>query len=188
MSAAALAPQRHRLSVADYHRMSEAGIFSADARVELIEGEIIDMPPIGIDHAYVVTKLTALLTRKAGVNAIVYAQNPINLNHHSEPQPDIALLRYRDDFYRHTRPGPADIILLVEVADSSLRYDLDVKLPLYARHGIPEVWIVDLQRQRLEIHRRPEESAYLEKRCPDKGEFISPRGLAECGFDLEDLF
>ncbi|MGH8477411.1 MAG: Uma2 family endonuclease, partial [Methylococcales bacterium] len=156
--------------------------------VELIEGEIIDMPPIGIDHAYGVTRLTAVFTRKAGTNAIVYSQNPIYLNPHSEPQPDIALLRYRDDFYRHTRPGPEDVLLLIEVADSSLRYDREVKLSLYARHAIPEVWIVDLEHQRLEVYRRPVEDRYLEMLLPKEGEIITPEGLPGCGLELGDLF
>jgi Uma2 family endonuclease len=185
---AAQAPQRHLISVENYYRMAEAGIFSPEARVELIEGEIIDMSPIGIDHAYAVTKLSTLLTRAISENAIVSAQNPITLNRRSEPQPDIVLLRYREDFYRHSRPTAHDVLLLIEVADSSLRYDREVKLPLYARHGIPEVWIVDLQRQRLEIYRRPEADGYLEKHCPTQGESISPLKLASCVLELGNLF
>lgn len=188
MSAAAPLFQRHRHSVAEYYRMAETGILKPDERVELIDGEIIDMPPISIGHAYVVRRLTAIFMRKAGTKPIVSTQNPIHLNPYSEPQLDIALLRYRDDCYRHAHPGPEDILLLVEVADSSLRFDQEIKLPLYARHGIPEVWIVDLARQRLEAYRRPLEGRYLEKLYPETGAIIAPEGLAECGVELGDLF
>ena len=188
MSAAAHLIQRHRYSVAEYYRMAETGILKPDERVELIEGEIIDMAPIGTDHSSVVKRLNAIFTRKIGTKAIVSVQDPIRLTQNSEPQPDIALLRYREDFYRHAYPGPEDILLLIEVADSSLRFDQDIKLPLYARHGIPEVWIVDLDQQRLEVYRRPVEGKYLDKLCPERGEIIAPEGLAECGIEWAELF
>jgi Uma2 family endonuclease len=189
MSAIAHFPaQRHRLTVAEYYRMAEAGIFTEDDRVELIEGEILDMSPIGTVHTSVVKRLNSIFTRNVGMRAIVSVQDPIRLNPHSEPQPDIALLRYREDFYRGAHPGPEDILLLVEVADSSLRYDLDVKLPLYARHGIPEVWIVDLEHRRLEVYRRPAEETYLEKHCPRRDEALAPEGLAECKVEPGELF
>lgn len=188
MSAVAPLPKPHRYSVDDFYRMADTGILKQGDRVELIEGEIIDMPPIGLEHAYGVTRLSTLFTRKLGPHAIVYSQNPIYLNPHSEPQPDIVLLRYREDFYRHSRPSPEDILLLVEVSDSSLRYDQETKLPLYARHGIPEVWIVDLGGQRLEVYRHPLDGKYLEKLCPARGEFVAPEGLAECGIEWGELF
>jgi Uma2 family endonuclease len=181
-------PPRHRLTADEYHRMSEAGIFSEDDRVELIEGEIIDMSPIGTDHTSAVNRLNAIFARSLGLRAIVSVQNPVRLSSRSEPQPDIALLRYREDFYRHAHPGPEDILLLVEVADSSLRYDLEVKLPLYARHGVPEVWIVDLEHRRLEMYRRPAENTYLEKHCPARDEAVAPEGFAEYTMDLRELF
>ncbi len=185
---AAFSPQPHRLTVAEYYRMAEAGIFKEDDRVELIEGEIFDMSPIGTDHTSVVNRLNFIFTRCLGIRAIASIQNPVRLNPRSEPQPDLALVRYRQDFYRHAHPSPEDILLLVEVADSSLRYDLEVKLPLYARHGIPEVWIVDLEHRRLEVHRRPAENTYLEKHCPARGETVTPEGLTECKVDVGELF
>lgn len=189
MSAVAAYPaQRHRLTVEEYYRMAEAGILGEDDRLELIDGEIIDMPPIGVGHTSVVKRLNAIFTRGAGEGAIVSVQDPIRLNARSEPQPDLALLRHRADYYRDAHPGPADVLMLVEVADSSLRYDVDVKLPLYARHGIPEVWIVDLEHRRLEIYRRPEGGAYLEKHCPLPGEAAVPAGLAECAVEAGLLF
>lgn len=189
MSAAASFPlQRHRLTVAEYYRMAEAGILGEDDRVELIEGEIIDRAPIGSEHTSGVNRLNSLFIRNVGEQAIVSVQNPIRLNEYSEPEPDLALLRYRADFYRHAHPGPEDILLIVEVADSSLRYDLEVKLPLYARHGIPEVWIVDLEHWRLEIYRQPEGETYQEKHCPALDKPIAPAGLPECEVDLRGLF
>ncbi|MFM8332583.1 MAG: Uma2 family endonuclease [Candidatus Methylumidiphilus sp.] len=188
MSAAAPLIQRHRYSVDEYYRMAETGILKPNERVELIEGEIIDMAPIGTSHTSVVKRLNAIFTHHAGTKAIVSVQDPIRLGKNSEPQPDIALLRYREDFYRHAHPGPEDILLLVEVADSSLRFDQDIKLPLYARHGIPEVWIVDLGHQLVEVYRRPADGAYLEKHIPERGEIIAPVGLAEFGVAWVELF
>jgi len=184
----AFLPQRHRITTDEYYRMAEVGIFKADDRVELIEGEIFDMSPIGIDHASVVKRLNSIFMPCVGIKAIVSVQDPIHLNEHSEPQPDIALLHYRDDFYRQAHPRPEDIILLVEVSDTTLRYDREVKLPLYARHAIPEVWIVDLEHQRLEVFRRPEAGVYLEIVRPSRDETIAPAGLAEARVNLRNLF
>jgi len=130
---------RHRLTVAEYYRMAEVGILSPEARVELIEGEIIDMPPIGSLHAGTVKYLTNRLTYAVRDIAIVSTQDPIFLDVHSEPQPDIALLRPRADFYRTTHPTITDVLLVVEVADTTLAYDTQIKLPLYAHHHISEV-------------------------------------------------
>jgi Uma2 family endonuclease len=136
--------QRHRLNVDEYHRMGRAGILPEDSRVELINGEIIDMAPIGSRHAGSVSQLNALLERATGDAAIVWVQNPIALSDHTEPQPDLALLRPREDFYKTAHPGPGDVLLVIEVADTTLAYDRDIKLPLYARASIPEAWLVDL--------------------------------------------
>lgn len=146
---------QHRLSVDDYHRMGRAGIFDHDERLELIEGRLIDMAPIGSDHAGKVIQLNAVLNRAFARLALVSPQNPIRLSEHSEPQPDFAVLRPRADFYRTAHPQPPDVLLVIEVADTSVRYDREVKIPLYARHGIPEVWLLDLHNTRLEIYRRP---------------------------------
>jgi Uma2 family endonuclease len=129
--------------------MGEVGIFGPSARVELIEGEIIDLAPIGSVHSGVVEQLASLLRAACGNRAMVRTQQPVALDEHSEPQPDIALVQVRADFYRHAHPRPADVLLLVEVADSSLRYDIDVKVPLYARRGVAAVWVVDIEARRL---------------------------------------
>ena len=184
----AFLPQRHRITTDEYYRMAEVGIFKADDRVELIEGEIFDMSPIGEDHASVVKRLNSIFMQCVGMKAIVSVQDPIHLNARSEPQPDIALLHYRDDFYRQAHPRAEDIILLIEVSDSTLRYDTEVKLPLYAHHEIPEVWIVDLEHQRLEVFRRPDAGVYLEMFSPNRDETIAPIGLAEAQVNLRNLF
>jgi Uma2 family endonuclease len=137
-------PQRHRISVHDYHRMAEVGVLAPDARVELIEGEIIDMAPIGKDHQSIVDQLNRMLVRAVGESAIVRVQGSVRLSQWSEPEPDLVLLAPRPDFYRSEFAAGEDTLLVIEVSDTTLRYDRDVKVPLYARHGIPEVWVVDV--------------------------------------------
>ena len=154
--------RRRKLSVADYHRMGEVGILQQDERVELIEGEIVRMAPIGSGHSGTVNGFTRQLVMAAGEQAVVSVQNPIRLDNHNEPEPDFALLRPRADFYRHAAPRPADVLLLIEVAQSSLSYDRSVKLALYARHAIPEVWIVDVAAGAVEIWRSPDGDRYVD--------------------------
>jgi Uma2 family endonuclease len=179
---------RHRLSVGDFQRMAEAGIFQEDDRVELIEGEIVDMTPIGSGHAGAVKRLSNLIKLAVGERAIVSTQDPIMLGEDSEPQPDLALLRPRDDFYADSHPGPEDILLIVEVADASLRYDTEVKLPLYARHGIPEAWLVDLVNKRLLIHRSPSPQGYGETRVATTLDAMCPLHAPDAPVDLRGLF
>ena len=152
--------RRHRLTATEYRRMGEVGILRADARVELIEGEIIDMTPTGSRHAGVVRHIARLFERAIGDSAVVSIQSPVSLSDRSEPEPDIALLSPRTDFYKSAHPRPADVLLIVEVADASLRYDRQVKVPLYARHGVTEVWIVGLERNVLTQYRDPEGESY----------------------------
>jgi len=140
--------------------MAEAEIFGEDDRVELIEGEIIDMAPTGSQHAGTVKLMAKLLQRAVDDRAIVSVQDPLNLGEFSEPQPDLALLHPRPDFYRASHPQPQDVLLVIEVAASSATYDRDVKLPLYARHGIPQAWLVDLEGQRLQRYARPQRDGY----------------------------
>lgn len=180
--------QRHRLDVTDYYRMAEAGILGEDDRCELIEGEIIDRAPIGSEHLSSVNRLTRLFSKNLNDQAIVSVQNPVRLNRRNEPQPDLALLRYREDFYRDAHPGPEDVLLIIEVADSSARYDREIKLPLYARHRLPEVWLVDLRQRRVEIYRQPDGTAYRETRFASGPDTASPLALPECRVDVSALF
>ena len=174
MDDVALLPARHRLDVDAYNRMAEAGIFNGEKRIELIDGELIDMAPIGQGHAATVAGLNESLVLACAGRAIVSPQNPVRLDRWNEPQPDLAILRRRADFYASgERPGPAEILLLIEVADSSLRFDRDVKLPLYARSGITEVWIVDLTRRVVDAHRVPEGDTYRERTTHGPGERLA---------------
>ena len=153
-------PRRHRITVNEYHRMAEVGLLAPDARVELIEGEIIDMAPIGKAHASIVDQLTRLLTRAVVDDAIVRIQGSVRLSRMSEPGPDVVLLKPRADFYRSEFASGADTLLVIEVSDSTLRYDREVKVPLYARHGVPEVWIVDVQNDQLLVYESPSSGVY----------------------------
>lgn len=151
---------RRPLTVDEYHRMGEAGILSESDRVELVEGELVAMSPVGSPHAGTVNALTRFLVGAVGDRGVVSVQNPVRLNDRTEPEPDFAVLRPCADDYRSATPGPEDVLLLVEVADTSLGYDRAVKAPLYASHGIPELWIVDLAAQEVEVHRSPEGGRY----------------------------
>ena len=156
MDDATIAPARHRLTVHEFDRMAEADVFGPEERIELIDGDLIDMAPIGQEHAANVSALTEALVIACAGRAIVWSQSPIQLDASNQPQPDHAILRRRADFYsRGERPHAAAVLLIVEVSDSSLRFDRAVKLPLYARCGIPELWIVNVPGRVMECHRGP---------------------------------
>jgi Uma2 family endonuclease len=152
--------QRRRFTVDEYYAMADAGILTEDDRVELINGEIIQMAAIGSHHAGCAKRLNRLLVQQAGEAAIVQVNDPVRLSDLSEPQPDFAVLRTRDDFYSTAHPHPEDTLLVIEVAQSSLGYDREVKLPFYALAGIPEVWIVDVEMEVVEVYSEPFGSTY----------------------------
>jgi len=179
---------RRRLNVDDYHRMAEAGIFGPEERVELIEGEIVTMPPIGPEHAGLVKQLISVLGRAVGELAIVDVQNPLRLSEHSEPEPDLALLRPREDFYRTAHPTPADTLLAIEVSNSTLAFDRNVKVPLYARHGIPELWLFDVQAARVIVYREPDGGRYVQEAVHAPPVTLRPTMLADVTIDLPQLF
>jgi Uma2 family endonuclease len=174
---------RRRFTVHDYHRMGEAGILHEDDRVELIEGEIVEMAAIGTRHFTCVNGLTRLLVREAGDAAIVSVQNPVRLDEYTEPQPDLTVLRVRD--YRESLPTPEDVLLLIEVSDTTLAYDRGVKLPLYARAGIREVWIVDLPGEVIERHTDPSVDGYRSSERARRREEIKSAALPELAFRVE---
>ncbi len=184
----ALPPRRHRFTVAEYHRMGTAGLFGDNARTELIDGDLIDMAPIGSRHADFVNRLVRLLVRGVGDEITVSVQNPLRLSDHSEPEPDLALLRPRQRPYAEAHPGPEDALLVIEVADTSLDYDRSRKLPLYARHGIAEVWLFDLEGRQLEVWRDPSPEGYRRLLRPRRDEPVAPALLAELSISLRDLF
>ncbi|MCY7316469.1 MAG: Uma2 family endonuclease [Rubrivivax sp.] len=178
---------RHRLTVEHYHRMAEAGILPPGQRTELIDGEIIDMAPIGTRHAALVRKLGRVLELQAGNAYTVSVQNPLRLSDQSEPEPDLVLLTYRADSYEHAHPTPADVKLLIEVADTTLRYDTQIKLPLYARHGVSEVWVFDLEAHRLHRWRQPQGDAYTLLDSLDHGSAMTLAAAPGLTLDLSSL-
>jgi Uma2 family endonuclease len=184
------APRPHRLTVDDYYRMGEAGILPTDARVELVDGEIFDMAPIGTRHAGTVDQLALIFQRAVGDLALVRTRNPVRLGPYSEPRPDLALVRPRADFYKSAHPVAEEILLVVEISDTSVRFDRDVKTSLYARHGIPEVWIVDLTADVLMRYRRPDapNGVYADIDVPDQGEPLSLSALSGVSVDCATLF
>ncbi len=155
---------KRRFSVGEFHQMAEAGILGEGDRVELLAGEVVEMTPIGSRHAACVRRLIARLSAAVGQRAIVDVQNPLWLDEHSEPQPDLTLLQPRPDYYQGSHPGPGDVLLVIEVADTSGEYDRGVKVPLYARAGIPEVWVVDLGSGVVDVYRQPAVEGYQEHR------------------------
>ena len=167
------AVRRYAFTVADYHRMGEAGIFAGGPRVELLGGEVVEMSPIGGRHAACVNKVARLLITLYGEDAVVQIQNPVVLDDYSEPEPDISVLLPRADFYADPRPGPADTLLAIEIADSSLRLDRRVKAPLYAAAGVPLLWIVDLNAEAVDVYSEPSASGFGLVRHVTRGATLS---------------
>jgi len=183
----AIQPKRHRFTTTDYYRMGEAGVFGHDARVELIDGEIIDMSPIGPRHSDGVDRFNELfVTRFAGV-ARVRIQNPIHLSEHNDPQPDVVLARRRAGGYGARHPEPGDVLLVVEVADSSIEFDRQVKAGMYARAGIPELWIWDLGRELILVHCDPTPDGYATIRVARRCESLSPLAVPDVVLPVSDL-
>ncbi len=182
-----IAVERRRFTIDEYHRLGEAGILHEDDRVELIEGELFVMPPIGGGHMGSVIGLDHLLNRRVGDAALVSVQNPVRLPPGSEPQPDIALLRPKADFYRSGPPSPEDVLLLIEVADTSLAYDRDVKMPLYAGAGIAEAWLVDIQGERVTVYRDPADSRYRQVTVHERGAVLTPLALPHVTITVDEI-
>lgn len=182
------APHPYAISVAAYHRMGEAGVFGPNDRVELLDGRIYEMTPIGSRHADFVDRLNELFVKAAPAGIKVRIQNPILLAPNSEPEPDLALLLPREQPYAERHPEPQDLALVVEVADSSLEYDRETKLPLYAAAGIPEVWLFDLKNDRAEVFRRPSADGYRLTLRAENHETLSCERLPEFQLDLQQVF
>jgi Uma2 family endonuclease len=180
--------KRHLITVERYDQMIAAGIFTEDERLELLGGEIIEMGAIGIPHAACVKRLNNFFTLKVGDRAIIGVQDPIHVDRHSEPQPDIVLLQRRDDFYAGGHPEPEDILLLIEVADASLLYDRLKKLPRYARAGIEEVWIVNLNNREVEVYRRPSPDGYLDSFHVQANQTLAPLAFPELQLTANLIF
>ncbi len=181
-------PHLYPLTVEAYHRMGEAGILDVSQRTELIDARIISMVPIGSEHADWVDRLSRFFIKNLPDTMTVRPQNPVYLSETNEPEPDIALLRPRPQPNREAHPRPEDVLLLIEVADSSLDYDRDVKIPLYARHGIAESWLIDVNANRLEIFREPQDGEYRLHLKPRRDESVALFAQAEIVVDLAELF
>jgi len=186
----ALQPSARLFTVDEYYRMAEAGILGEDDRVELIEGEIIQMSPIGPLHANEVNHLNRLISQRFSGVAWVSIQNPIRLSKRSEPEPDLALVRTEQDrgsSYAVSHPTPADVFLVVEVAHHSAEYDLGRKSRMYARHDIPELWVLDLRSDRLVVNRDPTPQGYATTRILVRGESISTLAFPEITLTVDEI-
>jgi Uma2 family endonuclease len=174
-------------TVHDYHRMVDAGILTEDDRVELIRGEVVAMSPIGPRHSAAVLRANHNLTRLVGDLAIVGVQGSVRLDDYDEPQPDIYLLRPKNDFYASGHARPADIFLIVEMADSSLEYDQAVKMPLYAETGVPEYWIADIRNDCLICYTDPQKDAYQKVQTFPRGPTVTPQLLPSLRIRVDTL-
>jgi len=178
---------RRKFTVEQYHKMLESGILTENDRVELIAGEIVEMSPIGTRHAACVARLIRLFTLTLADTAIIWVQNPIKLNDNSEPQPDVVLLQPRDDFYESGHPQPSDIFLLIEVADATVKYDREVKVPLYAKDNIVEVWLVDINEQSVEVYREPTSDGYRNIQQFSSGQTLSIQAFPEINITVNEV-
>ncbi|MCC5935859.1 MAG: Uma2 family endonuclease [Lunatimonas sp.] len=173
------------ISVDEYHKMAEIGILKPDDRLELINGEIFEMTPIGSKHAAIVDHLAMKMNQLLSGQVIVRIQNPLRLSVTNEPEPDISILTYRSDFYASAHPVPADVLAIIEVSNASIKFDKEVKAPLYAVHGIPEYWIIDLENNRVEVFSNVKEGTYSKTKVYLPGEEIS---LIDKKFAVNDVF
>jgi Uma2 family endonuclease len=179
---------RFKLSVEQYHRMVELGILREDERVELIDGELIRMAPIGSLHGGLVAHLTHLLVTRTGGRAVIWPQSSVILGEFTEPQPDLAVLRWRADWYTGRTPTAADAVLVIEVADASLRYDRDVKLRYYARAGVPELWVVDARGRCILRFAEPSEDGYRASQALSAGAVAQCAAMPELAVTVDELF
>ena len=179
--------QKHLFTVEEFHAMPE--VFNEDDRVELIEGEIIEMAAIGNRHMFFVNQLNDILVPQVGSLATISVQNPVRLGDLSEPQPDLVILKGRPRDYRHQSATVPDVLLLIEVADSTMRYDKQIKVPLYARYGIVETWLFDLEHQVVEVfYRDPQTTGYAQLTTANATVKLSPQALKTIKVDLRELF
>jgi Uma2 family endonuclease len=178
---------QHRFSVTDYHRMVETGVLKPDARVELLDGRIIDMSPIGPFHGGMVNRLIRWFSTQSRGRWLVSAQNPLRLNDYSEPEPDLMLLKPTPDDYTNRHPRPEDVFLLIEVSDTTLDYDRREKLPAYGRAGIPEVWILNLNDRTIEVYREPHFTGYGSVQTLHAGDMAVPLTFADATVDVTEL-
>jgi len=180
--------RRRRFTVDDYYRIAASGVFSPDERLELRDGEITVMAPMGPLHGACVTTLNDLLSALLRGVAVLRTQLPLSVSSVWEPLPDFVIARPPHEVYRHRHPLPADVLLLIEISDSTLEDDRAVKLPLYAKHGVGECWLVDLQSRTIDVHRDPTGGRYAYHERFGVGDRINPIALSECVIEVADVF
>ena len=178
---------RRKFTVEQFHKMAESGILNEDDRVELIRGEIIEMAAIGTKHAYCVRRLDKVLQRKLGDKVIISVQNPIGLDDSSEPQPDVAILKTREDDYLSAHPQPKDVFLIIEVADSTIKYDREVKIPLYAEEGVVEVWLVDINDECVEVYQEPVNGKYQKVQTFSRGDNLVMQAFSAVNISVNEI-
>ncbi|PDW00805.1 Uma2 family endonuclease [Candidatus Viridilinea mediisalina] len=183
----AVHPITRRFSVEEYERMAQSGLFDPDERLELLDGRIVHMSPIGPLHAAVVLRLNTLLNRLLVGRYLISVQNPIRLGAQSEPQPDVLMLHPRHDYYATAHPTPSEVLLVVEVADPTNSYDRSIKLPLYAAAGIAEVWLVALAQQQIEQYYHPIGDQYGSKQTYSRGACITAHGVSGLELEVDDI-
>ncbi len=177
----------YQFTVEDYHQMLESGVLNEDSRVELLNGEIIKMSPIGKRLSARVKRLNKLLGKELDPTLVIGVQDPIQLDDYSEPQPDLSVLKPRADFYEAAHPLPPDVLFVIEVADSSAESDREIKLPTYARAGIAEVWLVDLTKNRIEVHSNPHNGVYQEVRILQRGQAVISQTVPQLALQADDI-
>jgi Uma2 family endonuclease len=174
-------------TVDEYLRMGEAGVFHPEARLELIEGEIIEMSPVGDRHVVCVNRANALFTSRLAGKVMVSVQNPVRLSRYTEPQPDIVLAPWRDDFYASKRLSAEHTVLVIEISDSTVRYDRNRKMPLYAQAGVPELWIENLQEDVILVYRDPGPKTFSTSLVFHRGESVSLAAFPDVAFNVDEL-
>jgi Uma2 family endonuclease len=182
-----IALNRHQFTVDDFHFLADEGKFKPDDRLELIEGEIYEMSPIGSLHARCVNFLSNILAGMSAGNFIISTQNPIILNDFNQPQPDVAVLRHKDNFYKDGHPQPKDVLLIIEISDTTVHLDRNIKFPNYASAGIPEAWLVDMPAERVEVHFDPKDNTYDTVKIYRRGEEISSETMPGIKFAVNDI-
>jgi Uma2 family endonuclease len=181
-------PSRMRISTDRYQMMIAAGVLTKYDRIELIEGDMLDMAPLGSSHVAITSRLHEFFVLAAGRSATVVSGGPVNLGHFSEPQPDLMLLKRRADFYSGKLPEAPDVLLLIEVSDSSLAFDLGAKLNLYARYGVSEYWVIDLEGRRVLCHREPTPKGYARKTEHATGDTLAPLAFPGLKVAVDEIF
>jgi Uma2 family endonuclease len=179
--------RQRSITLAEYHKMAEVGILTEDERIELLHGQIIPMSPVGSKHSTCVKRLNRLFSRSVGDRAIISVQDPIQIPEQSEPEPDVALLYPPLTTYETRHPLPDEVMLVIEVSDSSLLKDHTIKLPLYASAGMPEVWLIDLPQQQVEVYTKPQDDIYTLRRLVRKGETITLVAL-DLAVSVDEVF